>query len=57
MEYALYGFAIIFLIALGAMAARTGGSSVKRALIRITFWGTAAMGLTAYVGYLFGVNV
>lgn len=57
MEYFLYGFAIIFLIVLGAMAAKTGGSGVKKAIIRITFWGTVAMGLTAFVGYLFGVNV
>lgn len=56
MEYYLYGFAIIFLIALGAVAAKTGGSSVKNAIARITFWGSAAMGLTALVGYLFGVN-
>ena len=57
MEYYLYGFAIIFLIVLGAMAAKTGGSSVGKAIIRITFWGTVAMGLTALVGYLFNVNV
>jgi len=57
MEYFLYGFAIVFLIVLGAMAAKTGGSGVKKAIIRITFWGTVAMGLSAFVGYLFGVNV
>jgi vacuolar iron transporter family protein len=57
MEYSLYGFALFFLIALGAMAAKTGGSSIPKAIIRITFWGTIAMGLTALVGYLFGVNV
>jgi VIT1/CCC1 family predicted Fe2+/Mn2+ transporter len=57
MEYSLYGFAIIFLILLGALAAKTGGSSILKAIIRITFWGTAAMGLTALVGYLFGVNL
>ncbi|MBK7172694.1 MAG: VIT family protein [Bacteroidales bacterium] len=57
MEYSLYVFAIIFLILLGALAAKTGGSSVSKAVIRITFWGTAAMGLTALVGYLFGVNL
>ena len=57
MEYSLYGFAIIFLIILGAMAAKTGGSSIGKAVIRITFWGTVAMGLTALVGYLFNVNV
>lgn len=57
LEYFLYGFAIIFLIILGALAAKTGGSSVTKAIIRITFWGTAAMGLTALVGYLFNVNL
>ncbi len=57
MEYYLYGFAIVFLILLGALAAKTGGSSVIKAIIRITFWGTVAMGLTALIGYLFGVNL
>jgi VIT1/CCC1 family predicted Fe2+/Mn2+ transporter len=57
MEYYLYGFAIIFLIVLGSLAAKTGGSSIIKAVVRITFWGTAAMGLTALVGYLFGVNL
>ncbi|WP_166966698.1 VIT1/CCC1 transporter family protein [Yeosuana marina] len=57
LEYFLYGFAIIFLSLLGALAAKTGGSSITKAVIRITFWGTVAMGLTALVGYLFGVNL
>tara|TARA_R110002050_G_scaffold41242_1_gene100109 strand:- start:112578 stop:113294 length:717 start_codon:yes stop_codon:yes gene_type:complete len=57
MEYSLYGFAIFFLIFLGALAAKTGGSSVSKAILRITFWGTIAMGLTALVGYLFNVNI
>ena len=57
MIYLQYTFAIIFLILLGSVAAKTGGSNVWRAVIRITFWGTAAMGLTALIGYLFGVNV
>ncbi|MGB5243078.1 MAG: VIT family protein [Lutimonas sp.] len=57
MEYTLYIFALVFLVILGALAAKTGGSSVKKAIIRITFWGTAAMGLTALVGYLFQVNI
>ncbi len=57
MEYSLYVFAIIFLIILGILAAKTGGSNIKKAIIRITFWGTVAMGLTALVGYLFGVNL
>ncbi|HUQ97159.1 MAG TPA: VIT family protein [Chitinophagaceae bacterium] len=54
-EYSLYGFALFFLMLLGAVAAKTGGSSVSKAVIRITFWGTVAMGLTALVGYLFHV--
>jgi len=57
MEYWLYGSTIIFLMILGAMAAKTGGSNVKKAIVRITTWGTIAMGLSALVGYLFGVNV
>ncbi|AFL82138.1 putative membrane protein [Aequorivita sublithincola DSM 14238] len=57
LEYYLYGSALLFLIILGGLAAKTGGSSIKKAVIRITFWGTVAMGLTALVGYLFNVNV
>ena len=57
LEYSLYGFALFFLIILGALAAKTGGSSIVKAIIRITFWGTLAMGLTAIVGYLFNANV
>lgn len=56
-EYLLYTFTIVFLIILGATSAKTGGSSVTRAVVRITVWGTIAMGLSALVGYLFGVNV
>ncbi len=57
MEYWLYGFTTIFLIILGIIAAKTGGSSIKKAILRITIWGTMAMVLSGLVGYLFGVNV
>ncbi len=57
MEFYLYGFATLFLIILGALAAKTGGSNIGIAILRITFWGTVAMGLTAFVGYLFSTNV
>lgn len=57
MEYYLYGSALLFLILLGTLAAKTGGSSIMKAILRVSFWGTVAMGLTALVGYLFGVNV
>jgi VIT1/CCC1 family predicted Fe2+/Mn2+ transporter len=56
-EYALYGSSILFLVILGIISARIGGSSITKAILRITIWGTLAMGLTALVGYLFGVNV
>ena len=57
MEYWLYGFTIIFLVILGVTSAKTGGSSISKAILRITIWGTIAMVLSALVGYLFGVNV
>ena len=56
-EYYIYGITTISLILLGAISAKTGGSSITKAVIRITFWGTAAMGLTALVGYLFNVSI
>jgi VIT1/CCC1 family predicted Fe2+/Mn2+ transporter len=56
-EYWLYTFTILFLMTLGSIAAKTGGSSIKKAVFRITIWGTIAMGLSAFVGYIFGVNV
>ena len=56
MEYTLYGSAILSLIILGIISAKTGGSSIWKAIIRITFWGTLVMGLSALVGHLFGVN-
>jgi VIT1/CCC1 family predicted Fe2+/Mn2+ transporter len=57
MEYYLYGFTIISLVVLGAVSAKTGGSSISKAIVRIVIWGTIAMGLSALVGYIFGVNV
>lgn len=56
MEYSIYGFTIFFLGLLGAISARTGGSQPLAAVLRITFWGTAAMGISALVGYWFGVS-
>lgn len=57
MEYTLYFSAIISLIILGVVTAKTGGSSIWKAIIRITLWGTLVMGATALVGYLFGMNI
>ena len=57
MEIALYGVTILALTFLGAVAARTGGSSMKKGILRVVIWGTIAMGLSALVGFLFGVRV
>jgi VIT1/CCC1 family predicted Fe2+/Mn2+ transporter len=57
LEYWLYGLTLFFLVVLGAASARAGGSSVPKSILRITIWGTIAMGISALVGYLFGVNV
>jgi VIT1/CCC1 family predicted Fe2+/Mn2+ transporter len=57
MEYWLYGFTIVFLVILGATSAKTGGSKIQKAVLRITIWGSLAMGISALVGYVFGVNV
>ncbi|MGJ1322386.1 VIT1/CCC1 transporter family protein [Sphingobacterium faecium] len=51
-----YGFAIIFLALSALIAAKAGGSNRGKAVLRICFWGTAAMLVTAFVGYLFGVQ-
>lgn len=56
MEYVQYGFAVVFLAVLGAIAARAGGSNMWLAVARISFWGTVAMVVTALIGYGFGVN-
>jgi len=40
---------------LGALGARAGGASPGRSILRVTFWGMLAMGVTAAVGRLFGV--
>lgn len=51
-----YLFAILFLALSGTVAANLGGSSVAKGILRICFWGTVAMGMTALVGYIFGVK-
>jgi len=47
--------AIVLLGALGAIAATTGGAPPVRGAVRVCFWGSLAMGLTAVVGKLFGI--
>ena len=48
---------LVFLAALGAVAARVGGAGVLVGAWRVTFWGALAMAITAGVGALFGAVV
>ena len=45
---------LIFLALLGAVGARSGGAAILPATIRVTFWGAAAMALTALIGRFAG---
>jgi len=56
MVFFLYSFSIVFLALSGAVAAKAGGSSVSKGILRICFWGTIAMAITAFVGYIFGAK-
>jgi VIT1/CCC1 family predicted Fe2+/Mn2+ transporter len=47
---------LLFLVLLGGLAARAGGSAVVAGALRVAFWGTLAMALTAAVGRLFGTT-
>jgi vacuolar iron transporter family protein len=51
------GISLVCLIALGAIAARTGGASPLAGAARVGFWGALAMALTAAVGRVFGTAV
>ena len=48
---------VVMLGALGGSAAKAGGAPILRGAIRVCLWGSAAMGLTALVGHLFGVTL
>src|SRR5664279_611924 len=52
----LYSFSIVFLALSGTIAAKVGGSNIAKGIIRICLWGTIAMAVTAFVGYLFVVK-
>ncbi len=45
---------LVFLAALGALAAQAGGASIFKGALRITFWSALAMGVTAATGAWLG---
>ena len=51
------GTSLLFLAALGGVAARAGGSGAARGAVRVTFWGALAMAITYGIGRLFGAVV
>lgn len=51
------GTSLLFLAALGVVAARVGGAGMLLGAWRVTFWGALAMAITAGVGALFGAVV
>ncbi len=48
---------LAFLALLGAIGAKAGGADIRKATIRVTFWGAMAMSITAGIGAAFGTVV
>lgn len=48
---------LLFLAALGAVGAKTGGAPVAKATLRVAFWGALAMAITAGIGKLVGTAI
>ncbi|MEE2692458.1 MAG: VIT family protein [Pseudomonadota bacterium] len=57
MHIAVPAASLLSLALLGAVSAKTGGAKMPRAVMRVVFWGAAAMAVTAAVGALFGAAV
>ena len=51
------GSALVGLALLGGLGAKAGGAGLTKAVLRVTFWGAAAMGLTAAIGRIFGTVI
>lgn len=48
---------LLSLAILGVLSARAGGASKSKAIVRVVFWGVAAMVVTGVIGKLFGTVV
>jgi VIT1/CCC1 family predicted Fe2+/Mn2+ transporter len=57
LEGAIVSTSLVFLVGMGAVTARVSGVPVLPSVMRVTFWGAAAIAVTAAVGSLFGVAV
>jgi vacuolar iron transporter family protein len=47
---------LALLAILGAIAAKTGGANMIKGGVRMLIWGAIAMGITTYVGLMFGAS-
>lgn len=48
---------LIFLAILGALGAWAGKAPIARPVLRVSFWGAVAMGVTMAIGSLFGTTI
>lgn len=48
---------LVCLALLGTMGAWAGGAPTLRPTLRVVFWGTAAMAVTAAIGLIFGISI
>jgi VIT1/CCC1 family predicted Fe2+/Mn2+ transporter len=48
---------LLALVALGALGARAGGASWRRASLRVVSWSSVAMAITYAIGRIVGANV
>ena len=48
---------LLFLMLLGGVGAKAGGAPVLKGILRVTFWGVAAMLATYLIGKMFGTSV
>lgn len=55
--WVMSGTALALLAALGAAGAILGGAPIWRPVVRVTFWGAAAMAATAAIGSIFGASI
>jgi vacuolar iron transporter family protein len=49
--------ALLFLALLGFVGAKLGGAPILKSVLRVTFWGAAAMAATAAIGSIFGTSL
>lgn len=54
---AIAGVSLLSLATLGAIGARLGGASMKRAALRVCVGGSLAMGVTAGIGKILGISM